>query len=120
VNDELEIRKRFASMRNEDSSRISRFEHVLERVRTKSYLGLRPLVAASCLLIATIVVSVAYRSYERVPATSGIAAPSLAHWRAPTDFLLDTPGRELLYAIPQIGEASSDELKVFPNQEPPS
>ena len=30
------------------------------------------------------------------------AAPSISTWRAPTDFLLQTPGRELLDSVPDL------------------
>src|SRR6476659_5864137 len=33
-----------------------------------------------------------------------VSVASLAEWKAPTDFLLETPGRELLRTVPEIGE----------------
>lgn len=36
------------------------------------------------------------------PRTTAGEVPTLAHWVAPTDFLLDTPGVELLRSTPQI------------------
>lgn len=49
----------------------------------------------------------------RSPSVSG-AAPMLADWRSPTAFLLDTPGRELLHTIPDIGRYPSTRLFPFP------
>jgi hypothetical protein len=40
------------------------------------------------------------RQPERHP---GKPAISLTEWKAPTDFLLETPGRELLRTVPVIG-----------------
>ena len=33
------------------------------------------------------------------------SALSLTDWHSPTDFLLTTPGSELLHAVPHIGES---------------
>jgi hypothetical protein len=128
VNDDLEIRKRFVALRDEDRARTPGFEEVLRRARPKPYVGLRVLAPAACLVVAAAIVTVFHTSPDLTASAPGVADPSLAHWRAPTDFLLDTPGRELLYAVPRIGEA--DALDVFPNphsspqrptgQEPPS
>jgi hypothetical protein len=112
VNDDLEIRKRFAALRDEDRARTPGLEKVLRRARPKSYIGLRALAATAGVLVAAAIVSVLHSSHDLTASAPGIAGPSLAHWRAATDFLLDTPGRELLYAVPRIGEA--DALDLFP------
>jgi hypothetical protein len=128
VNDDLEIRRRFAALREEDRARTPGFEEVLRRARPTPYIGLRVLAPAACLIVAAAIVTVLHTSHDLTSSVPGIAGLSLAHWRAPTDFLLDTPGREVLYAVPRIGEA--DALDPFPNprssprrptgQEPPS
>jgi hypothetical protein len=33
---------------------------------------------------------------------------SITEWKAPTDFLLETPGRELLRTVPRFGELKAD------------
>jgi hypothetical protein len=120
VNEDLDIRKRFAAMRDEDAARIPGFEHVLlQRAHPKPYIRFRRFAAIACLLLAAGVASLLHHTHQSTTAYS-VAAPSLAQWRAPTDFLLYTPGRELLYTIPQIGEAFSDELIIVPKQEPHS
>ena len=127
MNDDPEIRRRFAALRDENGARTPGFEEVLRRDRPKPYIGMRVL-AVACLVVAATIVTLLRTSHELTSSAPDIAGLSLARWRAPTDFLLDTPGRELLYAVPRIGEA--DALDLFPNphsgprrptnQEPPS
>jgi hypothetical protein len=105
VNDDQEFRERFASLRREDAKRAPGFERLLQRSPRRSASHLGALAAASCLLVAATVVTVLQLSHRSRPAPYD-ATPSLANWRAPTDFLLDTPGRELLRSVPQIGQPS--------------
>ena len=56
----------------------------------------RPLLVALAIVVITIVAIVHYR---RPPVTESIVT-----WKAPTDFLLRTPGSELLSTVPQIPE----------------
>ena len=113
MNDDLEIRKRFAAMRDENGANTPGFEEVLQRVPPKPYIGPRVLAPAACLVVAAAIVTVLRTSPDHTASAPDIAGLSLAQWRAPTDFLLDTPGRELLYAVPRIGDA--DTLDLFPN-----
>ncbi len=40
-----------------------------------------------------------------MPETELAAAEKLAEWRAPSDVLLETPGREILRTTPRLGES---------------
>jgi len=40
----------------------------------------------------------------REQAAASITAASITSWKPATDFLLDTPGREMLEGVPDIGE----------------
>ena len=40
-----------------------------------------------------------------MPETELAAAEKLADWRAPSDVLLETPGREILRTTPRLGES---------------
>jgi hypothetical protein len=127
VNDDPDIRKRFAALRDEDRSRAPAFEEVLRRGPRQPHIS-PALAAAACLVVGAAIVAVLHTAHEPTASTPGGAVATLALWRAPTDFLLDTPGRELLYAVPRIGE--TDALNPFPTphgsprrptgQEPPS
>jgi len=59
-------------------------------------------VAAATLLI---ILTVRQREVRIVPASDLAAAEKLAQWRAPSDVLLETPGREILQTTPRLGES---------------
>ncbi len=72
----------------------------VSRWRTWALAGVAAAIAAAA------IVSLLRQSRE--PATPDrelVAAQSLAEWRAPSDVLLETPGRELLRATPRLGES---------------
>lgn len=45
------------------------------------------------------------RAVRTVPEAELAAAEKLAEWRAPSDVLLETPGREILRTTPRLGES---------------
>ena len=45
------------------------------------------------------------RTARTVPEEELVAAEKLAEWRAPSDVLLETPGREILRTTPRLGES---------------
>jgi hypothetical protein len=124
MTDDTDLHERFAALRREDAVRTPPFsrlinrrqgravaragnvEHTREVTRARaSPYRLSPGAAfrafAACFTVAALVF--VYRTPRpRAPAAPG-AAPWLADWRAPTDFLLDTPGRALLRSVPTIG-----------------
>jgi len=118
--DDRELRARFAALRAQDAARIPGFDQVLHRVRrgnSRPAGRLVPALGLAAALVAVVGGTLLWRSPElpgRVshvpaPAPAGVlspASPALADWRAPTDFLLDTPGRALLDTVPRIGPAS--------------
>jgi hypothetical protein len=116
VNSDQEFRERFGSLRREDAKRAPGFERVLQRSRRRPSSRLGAL-AMSCLLVAAMAVTVLQISHRARPAPHD-ATLSLANWRAPTDFLLNTPGRELLRTVPQIGRPSGL-LRPFPDLDDP-
>jgi hypothetical protein len=60
---------------------------------------------AVVLAILMIGLTLQRRSGRTVPQTELAAAEKLAEWRAPSDVLLKTPGREFLRTMPRIGES---------------
>lgn len=98
--DETGLREAFAALRREDAATAPPFARVLAgRVVHRRFLAplLGRLVAAAS-LAAAVVVAVAVRRPAPPP-----AALSIEPWTAPTDFLLQTPGLELLETVPRIG-----------------
>jgi hypothetical protein len=51
--------------------------------------------------------------------TAGIREISITEWRSPTDFLLRTPGEEILQVIPRIGEWPASSQTRGGRQKPP-
>ena len=99
--DDDALRDRFAVLRREERESVPEFAS-LWRSRVRAPRGkVRWVVAAACVLIVLAAV-LRPRSGKRGP--EGVPVASITEWRAPTDFLLETPGRELLRTVPEIGE----------------
>jgi hypothetical protein len=111
MNDDSQLRAYFASLRRAGDSATPSLERVIGRAARRSHdRGLK--VAASVVFsVVTVVILWAWNPHRSPPLNA--AAPRLADWRAPTDFLLDTPGRELLHTIPVMGRYPSA-LGPFP------
>ena len=65
------------------------------------------LAGATAAIMATLVIGLTWyrREVRIVPNTELAAAQKLAEWRAPSDALLETPGREILRTTPRLGES---------------
>ena len=86
MNDD-QLREAFAELRRAEAAHVPRF--VAGR-RRRPYTALA--FAAVVLLIVLIVAIIPRRP----------PAPSITTWKAPTDFLLQTPGHELLQSVPDL------------------
>ena len=106
MTDDRDLRERFASLREADRTRAPSFEHLLRRSRRDSRSGTR-LVAAGLVAALVVAVSLLLSTRDRAVPAGGATIPSIASWRAPTDFLLATPGRDLLRTVPDIGAMPS-------------
>jgi hypothetical protein len=105
--DDTDLRSAFEALRREDAARAPSFEALLRKAprsadRRRPWLvpAVTGAVAAAALTVA--IVSVARRPEPRLP-----PPVSIEEWTAPTDFLLQTPGRELLETVPRIGDVPS-------------
>lgn len=86
----------FAARERRDEAASPGFARVLRRP-ARSTSGRRWVPAAvGALLLALIVFGIIGRGWHPAPAP----APTLADWKAPTDFLLNVPGGELLDSTP--------------------
>ncbi len=65
------------------------------------------LAGAMAVIVATLMIGLTFhrRAVRTVPETELAAAEKLAEWRAPSDVLLETPGREILRTTPRLGES---------------
>ncbi len=114
MNDDSDLREQFASLRRDEATSVPSFERVIGIARRRSNdAGWRVAIAASLLIVAMGAVIFRVSRPPEAP-TTRVSVPSLADWRAPTDFLLDTPGRELLHTVPDLGGRTSTGLDPFP------
>ncbi len=62
---------------------------------------------AIAVMATTIVVGLAlhWKTLESAPESDLAGAKKLAEWRAPSDVLLETPGREIMWKTPKLGES---------------
>ena len=93
MNDDL-LRQAFAELRRVEGEHVPPFhglyvEPALSRLRSRLRVG-------STLAFAVMVLIIVVLSFRRPP------EPSITTWKAPTDFLLATPGRELLQSTPDL------------------
>jgi hypothetical protein len=63
------------------------------------------LCGAMAAIVAMLVVGFTLQRRRIVPHGELAAAERLAEWRAPSDVLLETPGREILWKTPRLGES---------------
>ena len=105
TDDDRDLRARFAALRQEDEARRPDFSVFWGPAgRPRPRWGGR--LAAVAVVLVTMMTAILFlRSPRREPAPH-VPKPvtSIIEWKAPTDFLLETPGRELLETVPQIGQ----------------
>ena len=110
IDGDRDLREYFAALRREEEAHVppisnlclTAHEHGRRRISGKLA------VAATCLttLIAVAVwlLPGSRVAHQRSNRGREQAAASITSWKPATDFLLDTPGRELLEGVPAIGE----------------
>jgi hypothetical protein len=92
---------RFAALRRAEEQYTPEFVSLRRRRPRSSGSRALQLAAAACVVIVLAAI-VWQRASVRWPQDRSVA--SITEWKAPTDFLLETPGRELLRTVPAIGE----------------
>jgi hypothetical protein len=95
------LRRRFAVLRQEEEGHAPEFGRLWHGRADARRRKTRWLIAVAYTLIALLALFW-IRSAQRRPDDKTVA--SITEWKAPTDFLLETPGRELLRTVPQIGQ----------------
>jgi hypothetical protein len=111
VSNDSRLRDLFALMRRDDAARTPAFAQLLQRarpgVRYPAFRLRAGAVAVSAFLLAVFAAVTLWQVPHVHTITSRTAVPPLAAWRSPTDFLLDTPGREVLRLVPEFGRPMS-------------
>jgi hypothetical protein len=95
------LRRGFATLRREEDQHAPEFARLWQAGTGARRRQTGWFVAIACALIA-LLAFLWIRSVQRRSDDKTVA--SITEWKAPTDFLLETPGRELLRTVPQIGE----------------
>jgi len=100
IDEESDLRERFAQLRAEERHLVPRFDQEpRERKRRVSWRA----IAATAVLFLVVIISITSRPRRASFSDSDRAsARSVAEWRPPTDFLLRTPGSEMLTTTPHI------------------
>ena len=107
--DDRALAAAFADLRREETRQTPPFAEVVRRGQarpSRASLPVRPLWLAAAVALAVLLG--VWLGREPRPAA---VAPSLTEWRSPTDFLLATPGRDLL-AAPAWGRSVLDLREV--------
>jgi hypothetical protein len=97
--DDRELTAAFSALRREEQEQFPAFAEVVRRGRARSRRSASSghprllWAAAAAIVLAVLAAWLGLRL--QAPAAP---APSLAEWRSPTDFLLETPGQEILAA----------------------
>jgi hypothetical protein len=119
MTDDSRLRDRFALMRSDDAARTPAFAQLLQRARPGVRYPAFRLRAGAVAVTASLLAVFAAVTLWQVPhvhtTTSGTAVPPLAAWRSPTEFLLDTPGREVLRLVPEFGRPLSRTPDLSPH-----
>ena len=105
---DTELRRLFRELARTDETSAPSFRELRARARTSDLGGRRNrsvrLVAALALVGAlAVALSLLFPPRGARPGEVVTGSLSLSSWSAPTDFLLETPGRELLDSAPRIG-----------------
>ena len=93
------LRRRFALLRREEEQHAPEFAR-LWSVCAAARRQARWFAVTACALIALL----AFLWILSARRPKEITAASITQWKSPTDFLLETPGGELLRTVPEFGQ----------------
>jgi hypothetical protein len=97
-----ELRNRFTALRLEEEAQAPEFVLLSPGAGRGRWRLQEKLVAAAVCVVAILAAVLLLRVVALKPEL-GKPVASLTEWRAPTAFLLETPGRELLRNVPELG-----------------
>jgi hypothetical protein len=104
--DEEELRERFAALRREHTIAAPVFRDTLAAARSRPHAGDRRRVGFAAGAALVLVALVLIRTVRNRHRTTVDLASVRVH--APTDFLLQLPGADLLRTMPRLGRVSFD------------
>ncbi len=94
--DDGDLRQAFAVLRRQEADTAPAYEAVRARRAPRRLAPLGGLLAAASVTAA--ILGIVVRRPDPPPPVA-----SMGQWIAPTDFLLDTPGGEILHTVPEFG-----------------
>ena len=99
--EDRDFRERFAALRREEEAAAPAIGQLLARTRRMPEVRRvgRSVAAAAAVAVLVVLALLPVWDPERPS-----AAPPVENWRSPTEFLLRTPGREVLETLPRFGE----------------
>ena len=100
--DDVDLRERFARLRGDDQQRVPPFASVLAGRGIHRYAASAALLRVVVVAAGVVLAALIFRAWSAPNVEADFAHPR-AHWRAPTDFLLDVPGGDMLRTIPSFG-----------------
>jgi len=104
IDDERDLRERFQELREAERRFAPRFGVP----RRRRLVPRRLLATAAAVILLAVVVLISIRSRRTTFSASDRAAvQTIAAWHSPTDFLLQTPGSEILVSTPAIPDIRS-------------
>jgi hypothetical protein len=118
--DDDRIERALSEQRHLDERLAPDFRSLLTRPRPRASRGPAGQVLVVAALLIVIGVALWSRSRPPAPARSGQAwmvAGSLTTWRAPTDFLLETPGSRLWSSPSVFGSVEAEKALAHPEGE---
>jgi hypothetical protein len=121
IRDDQELAAAFSALRHEEQEQFPPFAEVVRRGRARSLRSESSRrhrlqwAAAAGIVLAVLTVWLGLRTPS--PRLSDGGAPSLAEWRSPTDFLLETSGREILADPAGLDRSLLDFNSILPSPE---
>jgi len=110
TSDDRDLHEIFAAVRREEEAHVPSISMLLPTAHEYGRRRLSGKLAAAATCLATLIAAAVWLlpgpRVARDDSNRGReqAAASITSWKPATDFLLDTPGRELLQGVPDIGE----------------
>jgi len=118
-----DLRDRFAALRREEEAQAPQYAVLWPggagHGRWPSQAKAKLIAVAVCLVTMVAAVFLLRPVPQKLEREASRPVASLTEWRSPTDFLLETPGRELLRTVPAIGVWHNYTQALRPRQKRP-
>lgn len=117
-----DLRARFVKLRREEEAQTPEFALPTRAFAVRKRRWHFPGLIAATSLLAVMLAGFLWVRFGPSASNpiSDSSVASLVEWKSPTDFLLETPGRELLQTVPAIGVFSDSSQAPTPKHEHPT